>query len=74
MLIHWIMVKGSIYIIMWAVGLSFFLSVRPLVAYGNQNQTTHIKTKHNSEFNWNLGSAHSASVKHKFEIPTMSDR
>ena len=25
------------------MGLSFFLSVRLLVAYGNQNQTTHVK-------------------------------
>ena len=39
----------SIYIIMWDVGLSFFLSVRLLVAYGNQNQTTHVKAKRNSE-------------------------
>ena len=39
----------DIYIIMWAVGLSFFLSVRLLLAYGNQNQTTHVKSKHNSE-------------------------
>ena len=38
-----------LYIIMWAVGLSNFLSVRLLIAYGNQNPSTHIKAKHNSE-------------------------
>ena len=37
--------KGHIYIIMWDVGLSFFLSVRLLVAYGNQNSSIHLKTK-----------------------------
>ena len=39
----------DIYIIMWDVGLSIFLSVRLLVAYRNQNQSTHIKAKHDSE-------------------------
>ena len=41
--------KGHIYIIMWDVGLSFFLSVHLLFAYGNQKSSIPLKTKHDFE-------------------------